>query len=67
MPFSEKEYKWEGKTNSILDQVLKVVLTGGGSERHRVTDGDCSISSTQGVVEVLETDSFPENMRRYQE
>lgn len=67
MPFSEKEYKWEGKTNSILDQVLEVVLTEGGSERHGVTDRDCSISSTQRVVEVLEIDSFLENMRRYQE
>lgn len=46
MPFSEKEYKWEEKMNSILDQVLEVVLTGGGSKRHGVTDGDCSISRT---------------------
>ena len=46
MPFYEKEYKWEEKMNSILNQVLEVVLTGGGSERHGITDEECSISST---------------------
>ena len=52
--------------NSILDQVLEVVLTGGGSERHGITDEECSISSTQGVAEILEIDSCLVNMRRYQ-
>ena len=34
MPFSKKEYKWEGKMmSSILDKVLEAVLIRGGLER----------------------------------